>query len=63
MGLLFVLVILAIVMMMTLISFTDYGRIQKMIALLFWLSATKCSNLLNNNLLNYAASYFSNSFQ
>lgn len=57
------LVVLAIAMMITLTCFKDSGRVQAAVALLFWLSATKCSTLLNNNLLNYAASYFSNSFQ
>jgi len=57
------LVILPIPMVITLTCFKGYGRMQVAIALLFWLSATKCTILLSNNLLNYAASYFFHSFQ
>lgn len=56
------LIILGVAVAIPLTCFKD-GRIHSAVALLFWLSTTKYSILLNTNLLNYAASYFSNSFQ
>lgn len=44
-----IVVIPAIAMMITLTYFKDYSRIQAAEALLFWLSATKCNNMLSNN--------------